>query len=450
MNESALFVTQVSANALIQNLFYLCGVLGALLVMTGLLLFDMGSVKKGMQNNAIVEKLVAFFIGFSVYVLIGFSFWMAQYYLMSGGTFVDSVEDWWAGGALANQYAQKVSSEHFPQINNSQIFVFFLACFAGIINVLLHFSVSGRMKASAFYITAVVTTLMSSLLSWWSWGSVGPLTQLGFHDFFGVGYAYLFPAGMAGVFVYKLKPKAENFSSSNSPSSAGFTLVALFFIFCGLSVVSLSCLFFFSPGMLAVSVTMADTSVGIVLNNYGAAWAGGALMGAVLAYHYRNYCFFVLGPFAGHLAGASGYDVYLPWQIFLIAAGGAIVACSVAGLLNRYRIDEQKLIPLFAGAGSYGLIMVGLLKSGTPRGGYIGIEEGAFAFQHGEVGIVMQLIGIVVCIGMGMFTAWVLSIVLEHTIGMQVSEEDQEEGLDKVKWDIGPDVDFDAKVPTKQ
>ena len=54
-----------------------------------------------------------------------------------------------------------------------------------------------------------------------------------------------------------------------------WTLAAgVMLVFAGLPMVILSCLFFFDPEALAVSVTMADTSVGIALNNYALAWAG--------------------------------------------------------------------------------------------------------------------------------------------------------------------------------
>jgi hypothetical protein len=38
-----------------------------------------------------------------------------------------------------------------PGLNNQQIFIFFLAAFAGIVNVLLHLSVTERMKPAAYY-----------------------------------------------------------------------------------------------------------------------------------------------------------------------------------------------------------------------------------------------------------------------------------------------------------
>jgi ammonia channel protein AmtB len=132
--------------------------------------------------------------------------------------------------------------------------------------------------------------------------------------------------------------------------------------------------------------------------------------------------------------------------MFLVALGAPIVAYAVYEFTQKRNIDEHKLFPLFIGAGVYGLLMVGLLEAGTPRGGYVGITEGAYAFQHGEIGIVMQIVGIVVCLGTGMVTAAVLSPILKATVGLRVSDDDQAKGLDVVVWDgIPPDVNSDAE-----
>lgn len=440
------FAEQVSLNSLVQNLVYASGTVGAIFVVVGLLLIDVGGVRRRSTFNATIEKMVGFFIGFTTYFLIGFSLWAAQYYVMVDYTLMDSIKDWWAGGALSNSMAQNVDPAVFPGMNNFQIFIFFLATFAGIVNVLLHFAVSERMKASAYYIASFVATIMSSLLSWWTWGSVGPLTNLGYHDFFGVGFVYLFPAGMAMVFVRKLGARPGMFSPHAKVSeyrvpSLALVTAGVFSVFASLPMVIMSCLFFFDPEALAVSVTMADTSVGIAFNNYAAAWAGGALMGAILAYWKRKYSYLLLGPLAGYVSGASGFDVYVPWQVFLVAMGSPIIAYIIYEALQKRNVDEHKLLPLFAGVGAYGLIMTGLLHIGVPRGGYVGIEEGIYAFQHGEIGVLMQVVGVAVCLGLGIITAWVLSFIFEHTIGMRVSDEDQAVGLDIVKWGLDSDVD---------
>lgn len=442
---TAQFAEQVTIGSLVQNVVYASGVVGAIFVVVGLLLIDAGTARRRNLFNSTIEKVIGFFIGFATYFLIGFAFWAAQYYIMEGATMGDAVADWWLGGGLVNSLAQNVDPAVFPGLNNFQIFVFFLAVFAGLINVLLHFAVSERMKASAYYITACVATVVSSLLSWMTWGSVGPLTNIGFHDFFGVGFVYLFPAGMALVFVQKLGARPGMFAphpkvSGYHPPNIGLAAAGLITVFAGLPMVILSCLFFFDPEALAVSVTMADTSVGIALNNYALSWAGGTLMGAAIAYATGKYSYLLLGPLAGYVAGAAGFDVYLPWQMFLVALGAPLVAYAVYEYTIKRQIDEHKLFPLFIGAGSYGLIMVGLIKAGTPRSGYLGFEEGAYAFQHAEIGIVMQLVGIAVCIGLGAVTAAVLSFILERTVGMKVSEDDQAAGLDKLIWGIETDV----------
>jgi ammonia channel protein AmtB len=132
--------------------------------------------------------------------------------------------------------------------------------------------------------------------------------------------------------------------------------------------------------------------------------------------------------------------------MFLVAMGAPLVAYAVYEFLHKTRIDEHKLIPLFIGAGTYGLVMVGLLKAGTPRGGWLGITEGPYAFQHGEISLLMQLVGAAACIGAGVVTAFILAFIFKHTIGMKVSEEDQATGLDKVYWDLEPDVEPSAET----
>jgi ammonia channel protein AmtB len=160
--------------------------------------------------------------------------------------------------------------------------------------------------------------------------------------------------------------------------------------------------------------------------------------------------YFTMGPMAGYVAGASGMDVYVPWQIFLVAMGAPFVAYAVYEFMHKLKIDEHKLIPLFIGAGTYGLLMVGLLKAGTPRGGWLGIEEGPYAFQHGEISLLMQLVGAAVCIGTGVVTALILSFILKRTTGLKVPEEDQAAGLDKIYWDIEPDVEPSAEMNTSE
>jgi ammonia channel protein AmtB len=448
------FPDQVTTNSLLQNVVYASGTVGAIMILAGLLMVDTGGVRRVNVFAAAIEKMVGFFIGFVVYFLIGFAIWNWQYYVAFdiADPYWQSIQDWWLGGSFANDLAQNVDPAADggmgAGLNNQQIFIFFLACFAGIINVLIHLSVTERMKPAAYYVISAVAAVVSSVLSWLTWGSVGPLTNAGFHDFFGIAFVYLFPAGMALVLVrkvgsrpgmYEPHPAVPTYRSAN----LGMTTAGVAVIFAGLPMVILSCLFFYAGEgfeAFAVSVTMSDTSVGIAFNNLGLAWAGGALTGAALAYWKRSYIYLLLGPLGGYVACAPAFDVYKPWQTLLVAMGAPLACYAAYEFSQARRFDEHKLTPLFLGAGSYGLIMVGLVSWGTATGGHFFLAEGDYAFQQAEINVLWQIVGLVVVVGTGVVTAWILATILERTVGLRLSEEEQVRGVDLSGWDLESDV----------
>lgn len=438
-----IFPEQVSTNSLVQNLVYASGTVGAIFIVAGILLVDLGGVRRVNVFDSVIQKLIGFFIGFATYFLIGFAIWNWQYYVAFevANPYWQSITDWWLGGALANGVAQQVDPAVGAALNNQQIFIFFLACFAGIINMLIHLGVTERIKPAAYYIVSFVAAIVSSVLSWLTWGSTGPLTNLGYHDFFGSAFVYVF-AGVVGVYLarrlgqrpgmYRPHPQVPEYRSYN----LGLAVVGVVVIFAGLPMVILSCGFFFEPEALFVSVNMSDSSVGIAFNNLGLSWAGGLLTGALIAYRTKKYIYTLLGPLAGYLSGAPAFDIYAPWQMFLVALFAPVVAYAVYEWSQRREFDEHKLLPLFVATASYGIVMVGLVGWGTPQGGFFGLDSGPYAFQNAEVNVLWQLVGLVVAVAMGLVTAAVLAFVLERTIGLGVSEQVQVEGYDAHYWGL--------------
>jgi ammonia channel protein AmtB len=438
-----IFPEQVTTNSLTQNIIYASGTLGALVVLAGLLLVDVGGVRRVNVFDTVIQKVIAFFIGFVVYFLIGFAIWNWQYYVAFDipQPYWQAVKDWWLGGSLTGALAQDTDPAVAPGLNNQQIFIFFLACFAGIINVLIGIAVTERIKAAAYFAISAVAAVVSSLLSWLTWGSTGPLTNEGYHDFFGAGFVYVFAGAVALVLVRRLgvRPgmyRPHRLVGEYRSYNLGVTTIGLVLIITGLPFVILSCGFFFEPEALFVGVNMSDTSVGVAFNNLGLAWAGGAITGAIIAYRTKKYIYTLLGPFAGYVAGSPAFDIYAPWEMFLVSAAAPFVAYAVYEWTQRREIDEHKLINLFLGVGSYGILMTGVLNWGTPGGGYFGVTEGDYAFQHAEVNLLWQAIGLAVCIGAGLLTGWIMSAILERTVGLGVSEEVQVAGYDRHYWDI--------------
>src|ERR687897_406931 len=331
-----IFPEQVTTNSLTQNVVYAGGTVGALVILAGLLMVYIGGVRRVNVFDSVIQKLIAFFIGFTVYFLIGFAIWQWQYYVAFDipDPYWQSIKDWWLGGSLTGATAQTTDPAVAPGLNNQQIFIFFLACFAGIINVLIGLAVTERIKASAYFAISAVCAVVSSLLSWLTWGSTGPLTNAGYHDFFGAGFVYVFAGAVALVLVRKLGQRVGMYRPHRAVGdyrsyNLGITTIGLVMIIGGLPFVILSCGFFFTPEAL------------------------------------------------------------------------------------------------FLGVGSYGILAVGLLKWGEPGGGYFGVTEGDYAFQHAEVNLLWQAIGLAVVLAAGLATGWVMTFILERTTGLGVSEDVQ-------------------------
>ena len=153
------FPEQVTTNSLLQNVVYASGTVGAIVILAGLMLVDVGGVRRVNVFAAAAEKMIGFFIGFVVYFLIGFAIWNWQYYVAFDidSPYWQAIKDWWLGGAFSSEFAQNIDPNSMgANANNQQIFIFFLAAFAGIVNVLLHLSVTERMKPAAYYVICVV------------------------------------------------------------------------------------------------------------------------------------------------------------------------------------------------------------------------------------------------------------------------------------------------------
>ena len=117
------------------------------------------------------------------------------------------------------------------------------------------------------------------------------------------------------------------------------------------------------------------------------------------------------------------------------------VAYATYEWLQKREIDEHKLIPLFVAVGSVGILLVGVLNWGTAGGGYFGVTEGDYAFQHAEVNLLWQALGLAVCLGAGLATGAVLVAVLKRTTGLVVDEDVQVAGFDAAYWEIDHDLD---------
>jgi ammonia channel protein AmtB len=439
------FKEQVSTAAFLDNMLYIIAATAVVLIVAGLILVDMGLVRRVNVLDTAVQRFLGFLIGTVSYAIIGYGIWNWQFYDGFGvkNAYGEAIKDWWIGGSSTSTLAHELDPALFPAHNTFQIFLAFLAVYAGFVCVLVHFAAAERMKPLAYYLLCIwIGAAAYPIILWLTWGSLSPLTNAGVHDFIGVFCAYILAGGIALILAWRLGPRLGRFKPSPAlggyaaPYNVGLTVTGVVILLFAIPFVAIGCGYWFADiGYFGIAMT--TTSIGLVFNNVFMAYVGGAVTGTLIAYRTKNVTHALLGPLAGYAAATPMLDVVTPWEMLVIALFAPFVVAAVYEACHRAGIDEAKIVPLGIGAGIYGAVVTGIVAWGDGTGGFIGIQEGEFAFQNAEINLGWQLIGIAVTLGMAAVTGVVI-LVLEKTVGLRVSEEEELRGLDAVYWNVPP------------
>lgn len=183
-----------------------------------------------------------------------------------------------------------------------------------------------------------------------------------------------------------------------------------------------------------------------MLANIFAAYVGGALSGAIIAYRLREPVWALPGPLAGAVINGTMFDIGLPWQVLLLSLFGPPVALGTARLLRSLKIDDPKVIPLALGPGVVGAIATGVIKWHTKTGGFPG-AVGKYALRHAIITPWWQLLAVLLTVGLAVAPCLLLCFIFERTTGLRVSEEQEIAGLDQTYWDT-PNFADELLVPT--
>jgi len=439
---AASFGGQVDNAAVTQNLFYIISSTAVVLALLGLILVDTGLVRRQNVLSTAIQKTVGFVIGTLAFMIVGCGLWNYQYYkaLGTADAFVQSMKDWWLGGTYLTEFAQQVDPAVAPGVGNSQIFFVFLAVYGGFVCALVHTSASERLRSGPYYLmSAVIGGIVYPILLWLTWGSASPLTNAGVHDFVGAYTAYIFAGVFGLILTIRLKPRVGLFARPGetatwAPSSVPTAAIGVVVLMCAAPLIVMGC-GFIVPGDGYYGISMTTSGLGLVYVNVFAAFVGGGVVGAILAYATRNPVHTLLGPISGYVTGTTGFDVLKPWQMLLVAMVGPLVVAAAYTWANRRGIDDTKVTPLACGTIA-GVILVGIVARGTPTGGYFGVQ-GEFGFQHAEINLWWQLVGVLVTAGVAAASALVLVVGLGAVMNLRVSEHDETSGIDAARWTPG-------------
>jgi len=394
-NAAAIELIQTHAN-------YLWTLIAACLVFfmqAGFALVESGFTRAKNSVNIMMKNLMDFSMG-------TLAFWAVGFGLMFGA----SATGWFGTSGF---FLSDFSPDGDPWVLAFWMFqVVFCATAATI--------VSGAMAERTKFIGYLAYSLILSALIYpvfgsWAWGSLfngsGWLEGLGFIDFAGSTVVHSVGgwAALAGTLVlgprlgkYGKDGKIRPILGHNIPLAA----LGVFILWLGW--------FGFNPG----STTTADKSIAMIFVNTNLAAATGAVF-AMLTSWFRFGKPEISMSLNGALAGLVGITA----GCASVAPGSAIIIGAVAGVLvvfsvlffDRIRVDDPVgAISVHGVCGAWGTLAAGIFNMGGTSAGIIGV----------------QLLGIAACFVWTFATALAMFKLIDLTIGLRVSPEEEAEGLD--------------------
>ena len=325
----------------------------------------------------------------------------------------------WGGDLIGNW--DQIGLDGLNMMPEDLIFVAFLMTFASITPALISGAVADRMKFSAWVIFVPIWTLLVyTPVTYWVYS--GWHHSMGAIDFAG-GTAIHINAGAASLALILVLGKRKGWPSESSPPH-NLPLVML-----GTGI-----LWFGWFGFNAGSAGAANgQAVQALLNTFVAAAAG--MIGWMLIEWYRDGKATTLGACSGVVSAlvaitpAAGYVGGLSSIIFGLVAG---VGCYfLIGLKNKLGYDDSlDVVGVHGGGGVIGGLLLGLFADNSAVNSEPGgFQDGVF-FGGGEL-FIDQLVAMGSVIAFSFIVTFGIAKVLDATIGLRVSEEDEEAGLDQ-------------------
>ncbi len=372
-------------------------VMGALVMWmaAGFSMLEAGLVRTKNTAEILTKNIGLFAIACTMYMVYGYD-------LMYGG-----------GILLAG-----ISGEGETYSNASDFY--FQVVFVATAMSIVSGAVAERMKLFSFFVfAAIFTGIIYPMEGLWTWGgaSVFGLYSLGddfgFLDFAGSGIVHMAGAAAALAGVLILGPRAGKYDEKGNSMpmlGANLPLATL-----GTFILWLGWFGFNGGSVLAMASKESADAVAMVFLNTNAAAAGGVIGALLLAkawFGKADLTMALNGALAGLVAITAGPDTPTALVATLIGAvGGMIVVVSIVVLDRELRIDDPVgAISVHGVVGLWGLLAVPLTNS--------------------DASIVGQLVGAGTIFVWVFVTSLILWIVLRESMGIRVSLEEEEDGVD--------------------
>ena len=385
----------------------------------GFAMVEAGFTRAKNAVNIMMKNLMDFSMG-------TLSFWAVGFGLMFGAS--------WAGLiGTSGFFLSDFTAGGDPWV---LAFWMFQVVFAATAATIVSGAMAERTKFSGYLLYSVfISGLIYPVFGSWAWGGLfnggGWLEKLGFIDFAGSTVVHSVGgwAALAGAIV--LGPRLGKYGKDgairpilghNMPLAA----LGVFILWLGW--------FGFNPG----STTAANKDIALIFVNTNLAAATGAVFAMLtswLKFKKPEVGMSLNGALAGLVAITSPCASVSPLSAVVIGAvAGVLVVLSVV-FFDRIKIDDPVgAISVHGVNGAWGTLAAGIFNMGGTSAKIIGV----------------QLLGIGTCFVWTFATAFILFKVIDKTIGLRVSPEEEAGGLDHAEHGGNAYPDFEVSAYVQQ
>jgi len=372
-------------------------VMGALVMWmaAGFSMLEAGLVRSRNTAEILTKNIGLFAIACTMYMVYGYDL------MYGGGLLIDGISG---------------EGETYSNAADFYFQVVFVATAMSIVSG----AVAERMKLFSFFVFATIfTAIIYPMEGLWTWGgeSVFGIYSLGddfgFLDFAGSGIVHMAgaAAALAGVLILgPRKGKYDKDGNSKPMPGANLPLATL-----GTFILWMGWFGFNGGSVLAMASKESADAVAMVFLNTNAAAAGGVIAALLLAkawFGKADLTMALNGALAGLVAITAGPDTPSALVATLIGGvGGLIVVVSIVWLDRELKIDDPVgAISVHGVVGFWGLLAVPLTNSSASFLGQLVGAGTIFVWVFG--------------------TSLLLWIGLKSAMGIRVSDEEEEDGVD--------------------
>lgn len=376
------------------------------LMQAGFLCFEVGLARANHMAAVAMKNLVDWSIVSVLFTMIGFA-------VMFG----DSI-----GGFLGTDLFGLVGiNQGIESTVSAPIFFIFQLAFAGTAATIVSGSLVERTTFLAYVaVTCVITLVIYPVYGHWVWaglagGEEGWLALMGFHDFAGGTVVHLVGGTVALVGVWIVGPRIGRFDSEGNaqtfpPSNIGITALGVLILWVGWW------------GFNGGSVLGFNGDVGRVILMTNLAGAAGLVSAGVHAYAFQNRAGMnvklIGGALTGLVAVTPGADVLGVVGAIAVGVGAGVIHNVTMRRLELARIDDALgAVPVHAAGGAWGTLALALFSPAA-----------AFDVSRPEQ-LVIQTVGVLVCIAWSGGVAFAAFRVLGSVFGLRVAPERELGGL---------------------